>query len=42
MNYSPKNTILTLFLFVFQLSFSQTTLQGLVTDQNNQPLFGEL
>lgn len=40
MNYSPKNTILTLFLFVFQLSFSQTTLQGLVTDQNNQPLFG--
>ncbi len=31
---------LILSILVFQFSFSQTTIEGKVTDQNNQPLFG--
>lgn len=33
-------TGLILSILVFQFSFSQTTIEGKVTDQNNQPLFG--
>jgi hypothetical protein len=35
-------TGLILSILVFQFSFSQTTIEGKVTDQNNQPLFEQI
>jgi hypothetical protein len=40
MKFLTYYTGLVLSILVSQFSFSQTTMEGKVTDQNNQPLFG--
>jgi len=40
MKFLTYYTGLILSILVFQFSFSQTTIEEKVTDQNNQPLFG--